>query len=212
LIPAGLWEYKVAYDNSWSVNFGDGGLQNGPNIPLVLGTAAAVHFTYSSLTQLVTLSFENMLVNLAGSFQSELGCSSDWMPDCDASALTYDPGSNLWTGIFLIPPGNYEYKVTLNHSWSENYGLGGVLNGANLSLQVNGNKKILFRYNPDTHMVSTSEVDNAVVLAGDFQSELGCSGDWMPDCSASSLSLDLADLRWKGEFFLPAGNWQLKWR
>ncbi|HEU4903876.1 MAG TPA: SpaA isopeptide-forming pilin-related protein, partial [Flavisolibacter sp.] len=175
-----------------------------------LGTAANVHFSFSSQTHLVTVSFGNSTVVLAGSFQSELGCPGDWQPDCPATRLTYDAIANLWTGIFAIPAGDYEYKVALNNSWDENYGQGGVPNGANLSLHVSGEKKILFRYNPDTHIVTTTEVDHTVILAGDFQSELGCPGDWQPDCPATGLSFDAITNRWTGQFLLPAGNWQFK--
>ena len=31
-----------------------------------------------------------------------------------------------------LPAGNYEGKVAINESWDENYGQGGVQNGANI--------------------------------------------------------------------------------
>jgi len=42
-------------------------------------------------------------VVIPGSFQSELGCPTDWMPDCDNTRLTYNIGSGLWVGSFTIP-------------------------------------------------------------------------------------------------------------
>ena len=210
LIPAGAWQYKVAYDNSWNENYGEGGMPGGPNMWLILGSPTSVHFTYSSYTHLVNLSFITPSVTLAGDFLNEIGCPGDWMPDCAASNLFYDAGSNLWYGVFAIPPGNWEYKVVVNNSWAENYGLGGVLNGPNIPLIVSGDKKILFRYDPVTHIVTTTTMNYSVVLAGDFQNELGCPGDWQPDCPLTGLAFDPANNLWKGDFTVPAGNWQFK--
>ena len=209
-IPAGAWQYKVTHDNSWNENYGEGGVPGGANMLLVLSSTTSVHFTYSSVTHLVSLSYASTVVSLAGDFQTEIGCPGDWMPDCGASNLIYDVNANTWFGIFAIPTGNWQFKVTHNNSWTENYGLNGELNGANIPLTVPGDKKTLFRYEPFTHLVTTNPVDNSVVLAGDFQSELGCPGDWQPDCPLTGLAFDPANNLWKGDFFIPAGTWQFK--
>src|SRR6266540_980057 len=62
-------------------------------------------------------------VTIAGSLDSEIGCSGDWDPACAAAHLTYDAGYDVWQGSFTIPAGSYEYKAALNDSWDENYGL-----------------------------------------------------------------------------------------
>jgi hypothetical protein len=214
LIPKGNWEYKVAYDNAWTENYGLNGIPYGPNIPLSVPLASMLHFSFSTVTHLVTVTYIGpggpSAVVMAGSFQSELGCTGDWQPDCAASSLMYDYASKLWTGIFAIPGGSYEFKVTIDNSWSENYGLGGVLNGPNIPLTIPANKKALFRYNPETHIVTTTIVDYNVNLAGSFQSELGCSADWQPDCPMSSLAFDVTSNLWNKDIHLPAGNWEFK--
>jgi hypothetical protein len=215
LVPEGNWEYKVAYNNSWTENYGLSGVLNGPNIPLSLAATTLLRFSFSSVTHLVSVSPAAppggpSAVVLAGSFQSELGCAGDWQPDCHSSALTYDFDSNTWYGVFSIPQGNYEFKVAIDNSWNENYGLNGVFNGANIPLTVSSNKRILFRYNHQTHIVTTKLVDYSVILAGSFQSELGCAGDWQPDCPMSALSLDAPNNLWKQSLRLPAGNWEFK--
>ena len=43
-----------------------------------------------------------------------------------------------------------------------------------------------------------------------FRHELGCSGDWQPDCLASMLTLEESDLVWQSTFTVPAGNWSYK--
>lgn len=214
-MPGGDWEFKVAYDNSWSENYGLYGVLYGANIPLSLSATTLVHFSFSSLTHLVDISFPNppgvpFSVVLAGNFQSEVGCPGDWQPDCNATGLTYDQDAKLWYGILRIPQGNWEYKVTIDNSWSENYGQGGVPNGPNIPLTVSSDKKILFHYNHETHIVTHSLVNYSVILAGSFQSELGCPGDWQPDCPMSGLTFDAPNNLWKREVVLPAGSWEFK--
>ncbi|GAB4580836.1 MAG: hypothetical protein Fur0022_35790 [Anaerolineales bacterium] len=57
-IPAGEYEYKVALDGSWAVNYGSDGLQDGPNYTLSLAADSVVTFTYDSNTKLVTVTIE----------------------------------------------------------------------------------------------------------------------------------------------------------
>lgn len=215
LIPAGNWEYKIAYDNSWAENYGMFGIRGGDNIPLSLASNSLLHFSFSTITHLVEVTPAGppggpFAVVLAGSFQNELGCSGDWQPDCKASGLSYDYSSNLWYGIFAIPPGTYEFKVTIENSWAENYGQGGVKDGPNIPLNVSGDHKILFRYNHETHLVTMSVISYNVILAGSFQSEMGCAGDWQADCPMTGLAFDAPNNLWKNSMHLPAGNWEFK--
>ncbi|MCU7551439.1 T9SS type A sorting domain-containing protein [Chitinophagaceae bacterium LB-8] len=210
MIPAGNWEYKVAYDNNWGENYGAGGVLNGPNFELSLDKSSAIHFTYSSVTHLVSFVETNSAVVLAGSFQDEVGCSSDWQPDCGFTSMLYNGLSNIWYKMLFLPPGNYEYKVAIDNSWDENYGQGGVPNGPNIPLTITGYVTLLFRYDPVTHIVTSSILDNAVTLAGNFQSELGCSDDWQPYCNNTGLTYDAAYHLWRGQLTLPAGSWEFK--
>src|SRR6187401_51700 len=57
---------------------------------------------------------------------------------------------------------------------------------------------------------SHTPTPTAVTVAGDLQSELGCSGDWDPGCAATHLAFDANDDVWQGTFTVPAGNWQYK--
>jgi len=51
--------------------------------------------------------------------------------------------------------------------------------------------------------------ETAVALVGSLQSELGCPGDWQPDCAATELS-PAGDGTWSAEFEVPAGTWEYK--
>ena len=48
----------------------------------------------------------------------------------------------------------------------------------------------------------------SVTVAGSFQSELGCPGDWQPDCTATSMIEE--DGVWQGTETVPAGSWAYK--
>src|SRR5919106_629891 len=50
----------------------------------------------------------------------------------------------------------------------------------------------------------------AVTIAGSLQSELGCPGDWQPECAATHLAYDANDTVWQGTFTVPAGSWEYK--
>ena len=50
----------------------------------------------------------------------------------------------------------------------------------------------------------------SVTITGSLQSELGCPGDWQPDCAATRLTYDGDDDVWQSSFTLPAGSWEYK--
>ncbi|MBZ5547950.1 MAG: alpha-glucosidase C-terminal domain-containing protein [Acidobacteriia bacterium] len=55
-IPQGSYEAKVAINESWDVNYGANGVQNGPNIPFkVQGASAQITFTYDPSSHILTI-------------------------------------------------------------------------------------------------------------------------------------------------------------
>ncbi|MFT4297259.1 MAG: pullulanase-type alpha-1,6-glucosidase [Micropruina sp.] len=93
-------------------------------------------------------------VVLVGSLQSELGCASDWQPDCTATRLTAVPGEQgRYRGTFTVPAGSYDYKVALNGSWTENYGAAGAPGGANLSISTKQATEVTFSYDHASHVI-----------------------------------------------------------
>src|SRR5262245_57351965 len=96
--PAGAYEYKVALNGSWDVNYGLHALQNGPNIPLNTGSSLQnVTFYYDHKTHWVTENVSSIIATVPGSFQSELGCSGDWDPSCFRSWLQDNQGSRIYS-------------------------------------------------------------------------------------------------------------------
>ena len=57
-LPAGDYEYKVALNGDWTVNYGSDGAQDGPNYALSLAEDSTVTFTYDPETQLVEVTTE----------------------------------------------------------------------------------------------------------------------------------------------------------
>ncbi|WP_374200360.1 alpha-amylase family glycosyl hydrolase [Arthrobacter sp. M4] len=152
-------------------------------------------------------------VTVAGSLDSEMGCAADWDPSCPAAFMTLDPVDLIWRKTVDLPAGTYEFKAALNGSWAENYGDGGAFNGPNIVLNHPGGP-VTFRYDHSTHIlqaVYASQQPTAVAAAGSQDSELGCAGDWMPDCPQAQLTLDPTDLVWKLTVAdLPAGSYEFK--
>jgi arabinogalactan oligomer/maltooligosaccharide transport system substrate-binding protein len=57
-IPAGDYEFKVAMNGDWGVNYGSDGAQDGPNYTLSLAADSTVTFTYDPETHLVEVATE----------------------------------------------------------------------------------------------------------------------------------------------------------
>jgi glycosidase len=126
-------------------------------------------------------------VTIAGSLQSEAGCPGDWQPDCAATHLGFDATDDVWQGSWALPASSFEYKAALNDGWTENYGLGGQQDGGNIPLNLGAGRTVKFYYDHKSHWISDNVGSVIAVAPGSFQSELGCSGDWQPDCLRSWL-------------------------
>ena len=56
--------------------------------------------------------------------------------------------------IQRLAAGTYEFKVAMDHSWDENYGVGGIRDGSNYTINVDLASDVTFIYNPETHIVT----------------------------------------------------------
>jgi glycosidase len=50
----------------------------------------------------------------------------------------------------------------------------------------------------------------SVTIAGSLQSELGCPGDWQPDCASTQLAYDAGDDVWQNTFTVPDDDFEYK--
>src|SRR5215510_3164880 len=116
-IPTGSWEYKVAM-GGWTENYGANFQQDGPNIILNLASAQNVRFYYDHKTHYIADSVQNTIYTVPGDFNSELGCSGDWQPECLQTFMSDVDGDGVFTFVTeSIPAGNYEFKIATNESW-----------------------------------------------------------------------------------------------
>lgn len=240
LIPAGDYEAKIAIDQSWDENYGAAGALDGPNIPFSVGENQVVIFSYDPASHLLTIETSDDLpqglitdldqigrasggtlpppaapmpdlVVIPGTIQSVLGCPGDWQPDCENTALAFDEEDQVWTAVFDIPAGEYEYKVALNGSWDVNFGQNAERDGANIPLVLAEDTAVTYLFDHNTGWAADS-VNNLIAnVPGDFQSEIGCPDDWQPDCLRSWLQDPDGDGNYTFRTVdIPAGSYEAK--
>lgn len=146
---------------------------------------------------------------LAGSVQSQLGCPGEWQPECPNTELIYDATDTVWQNTFAIPAGPWEYKVALNDNWTESYGQNAGAANIVLNQATAGNVK--FYYDHNTHWVADTVNKVIAVAPGSFQDELGCPGEWQPDCLRSWLQdPDNDGIYTFSTTAIPAGSYEAK--
>ena len=217
-VPTGVWEYKAALDDSWDENYGANAQAGGANIPLTLGDLTSVKFYYDHQTHWITDNVNSVIATVVGSFQNEVGCAGDWDPGCLRSWLQDPDGDGIHTFYTeAIPMGSYEAKVAIDESWDENYGQGGQLNGPNILFTVASDPAyVTFSYDETSHVLTIDVQGDpppdlvSVTVVGSLQDELGCPGDWQPDCSSTHLAYDSDDDVWQGVWDVPGGSWEYK--
>jgi Ca2+-binding RTX toxin-like protein len=168
-LPAGQWQYKVALNGGWDENYGANATLNGANIALMLATDSAVKFYYDHKTHWITDNHTAVIATAPGSYQSALGCASDWDPGCLRSWLEDPDGNGIYQfSTSALPAGTYETKAAINETWEQNYGAGGVPNGPNISLTVPSNATVTFTYDPISHVLSvTTATDTTTTITSD---------------------------------------------
>jgi len=149
-------------------------------------------------------------VTIAGDLQSEAGCPGDWNPACAATHLTYDAQDDVWQTSLALPSGAYAYVAALNDSWPTFYGANATAGGANIPLTISSPSTVKFYYDDKSHWVTDNLNSTIAVLAGDFQSEIGCGGDWDPTCLRSWLEDPDNDGVYTFSVLIPSGNYSGK--
>ncbi|HEY3334406.1 MAG TPA: alpha-amylase family glycosyl hydrolase, partial [Candidatus Limnocylindrales bacterium] len=151
-------------------------------------------------------------VNLVGDLESEAtaGLCGDWAPDCAASAFTAQGNGVYLFQAATIPAGSWQYKVAMG-DWAENYGANFQQDGPNIERNLAAPTAVRFYYDHKTHYIADSVGNTIYTVPGNLDSELGCSGDWQPDCLRTLMS----DVDGDGMFTfvttdLPVGSYEFK--
>lgn len=163
-------------------------------LPLLLSLISSLLLTFG--TSQTTRTFARAItaaptsVTIAGDLQQSDGCAGNWDPTCTATDMAAGPDGVYRLTLNLPAGGSFNYKVAIDHAWTENYGLHAQPGGANIPLAVPGSAgttAVKFYYDPVTHWVTDNVNSVIVTAAGSFQNEIGCPGDWQPDCLKSWL-------------------------
>ena len=110
---------------------------------------------------------------VTGTVQTRAGAAKDWDP-ADKTTEMKDIGHGFYAYTVDLPAGPYFYKISVNGSWAENYGLNGNFDGANVQLTLDKPERITIYYNDITHKISDSHSykmlsdEELPVLSGDF--------------------------------------------
>ena len=111
-------------------------------------TVKAGEDTYSAYTK---AEFKGRPVSLPGTVNG-----NGWDPAKKSEQMTYQ-GNGIYTlTVKNVGAGSYQYKVAINHDWTENYGLDAVEHGSNIDMTVGETTDITFTYNDISHMVVNS--------------------------------------------------------
>ena len=194
-LPAGSYEYKIAVNGSWDVNFGADGAPGGANVAYT-HPGGPISFYFDPVTKQFQNTSEGPIVTLAGSFQSEAGCASDWSTDCLATWLQDGDKDGVYEwSTSALPAGNYEAKVAHNLTWDENYGVGGEPGGANYTFATAAHKQVRFRYTISTHVLEIIVTDPPVAGTGEERAQW-ISADTIAWPTALLGGADPAQLTW----------------
>ncbi|MEA2023050.1 MAG: pullulanase-type alpha-1,6-glucosidase [Actinomycetota bacterium] len=206
-VPAGSFEYKAALNDSWDESYGSGG----GNIALTTAAETDVKFYYDHKSHWITDNVNSVVATAVGDFQSELACPGNWQPECLRSWMQDADGDGIYEfATDQIPAGGYEGKVALDEAWAISHP------AANIPFTVADGEIVTFTYDTATDDVNVA-VDPppppgpaSVTIVGSLQDELGCPGDWQPECASTYLGYDTDDDVWQGTFAIPAGTWEYK--
>ncbi|MGX5772310.1 pullulanase-type alpha-1,6-glucosidase [Microbacterium trichothecenolyticum] len=194
-LPANTYEYKVAINGTWDVNYGANGAPGGANITIA-HAGGPITFYFDPRSNIVQSTAEGPTVTLPGSAQSELGCAGDWDPGCLATLMADGDKDGVYEfSTDEIPAGAYEIKVAHGLGWNENYGVGGAPSGANYSFSASDGKLIAFRYTLATHVLEIEVTDPPLAGVGEHRAH------W----------IDADTIAWPADLgAVPAdGSWQL---
>nr|WP_263326390.1 alpha-amylase family glycosyl hydrolase [Neobacillus sp. Marseille-Q6967] len=174
---------------------------------LIMQAVAGATLVYPQATKA-----EGRIITLVGNLQNELGGTGEWNPaDSATDMVLQENGKYKLTGT--LPAGSYEYKIAINRSWDENYGVNGERNGGNYQLTLEEETQVTFIYDDTTHKVTIPEElpDNQKPrIVGDLQPELNAGGEWAPAESTALLKDEDKDNIYTFTAPIPKGTHQFK--
>jgi len=155
---------------------------------------------------------DERVVTLVGSLQDELGGSVEWNP-ADPQTVMAPKGNGIYELTGTLPAGTYEYKIAVNGSWDENYGVGGERNGSNYKLVLEWDSTVIFQYNDQDHRVTVQlslPRERQPRIVGDIQPRIGAGSEWSPSESTAFLEDPDKDNIYAYSATVPKGRYEFK--
>lgn len=181
-LTAGEYEMKIQQGSSWAYNFGSDKF-NGSNCILQVPTdcnaticfdyegqvSVAGEYTNFKIWAVYTDSSGNIIGTqelgrnesissiwtVAGSFAGYAE-NADWNLENPRFNMSYVGDDKYMLTLSNVPAGRYEFKIAKNNSWAVSYGLGGTLDGANMSFTLGRASDVTFVFDELTHMTEVS--------------------------------------------------------
>lgn len=181
-LTAGEYEMKIQQGSSWAYNFGNDKF-NGSNCILQVPTdcnaticfdyegqvSVAGEYTNFKIWAVYTDSSGNIIGTqelgrnesissiwtVAGSFAGYAE-NADWNLENPRFNMSYIGDDKYMLTLSNVPAGRYEFKIAKNNSWAVSYGLGGTLDGANMSFTLGRASDLTFVFDEITHMTEVS--------------------------------------------------------
>jgi len=104
-------------------------------------------------------------VAFPGNYGQAIGRPS-WAPDDAGVTGSDDDGDGVHTLTVMLPRGSYEFKVALNGSWDENFGLRGEADGENILFNVPEESEVVFSFDVKSKAIGVTVAGVAAIVNG----------------------------------------------
>ena len=113
------------------------------------GSKPAVKVGGAEYSNYARPAYEGRVINVPGTFPGP-----SW--DAASNQMTYN-GNRTYSYTFKnVPAAKYEFKIAVNGSWAENYGVGGAFDGGNMKVSVPTAQDVTIYYSDVTHYAVNS--------------------------------------------------------
>ncbi len=131
-----LWLGDAALDMVYYYDINGERALDGSNPTVTVGEAEYSNYTREA--------YAGRVVNVPGTFPGP-----SW--DAASNQMTYT-GNRTYAYTFEnVPAAKYEFKIAINGSWAENYGVGGTFEGGNIKVSVPETQDVTIYYSDVTH-------------------------------------------------------------
>lgn len=210
-IPAGDYEYKVAYNGNWDLsygqfNYGSASFENGSNYSLSLTKDQDVLFLFDSVGKRLMAITGNMAtdeldIHLAGDMNT-------WDKDSTSTKL-HSLSNGYYAKEYTLEPGDYNYKYIIDQNWDAAVG---TSTGGNKTISLLEKSKVLFLFDSNAMtetLLYEEESTRVATLVGSIQSSFGASSNWDPSLTETDMTYYGNGIYYK-EGLLDLGDYEYK--